>query len=575
MRLRLLLAVLACASCAWFVDAEDIPPPRERVVRQSAPAPRLAPIRLPELPPPHAAPIRHIAIAPAPRNYDTPAPRFVLAPMIDHYIDAAIAEAGVTPAGQAEDATLIRRLTLDLVGRIPTTGEVDAYVQSTDTQKRAKLVDRLLASPAFARHQATLFEVMFNPEGDRRGGTSLREYLTSAVREGKPWDRVFREMMLPDETDAKLKGAAEFIRGRVNDADKLTNDTSVAFFGVNVSCAQCHNHPHVPDWTQDHFYGMKMFMARTFDNGGFLGERSSGIIKYKPTKGPERTVIEEGSLEPSAEEMRKEKAAIDKAKAARTPPPVPAFSARATLVDVATKDASAEFFAKNIVNRMWHRFFGSGLVNPLDQMHSENAPSHPEILENLAQDVIASGYDLKRLARGIVMTQAYSRSSKYESNPPDGNLFAVARLKPMTPMQLATSLKIASTDPATLEGKPDEVEKKLEQLESSARGLAASLAQPTDNFQIGVGEALLFSNGDRVFKEYLTDGSGMVLGRARTMAAPDAVRFLVKTAYGRPATSEELTALTAYIEKRQGREPEAYRQILWALVTAPEFRFSY
>ena len=146
----------------------------------------------------------------------------------------------------------------------------------------------------------------------------------------------------------------------------------------------------------------------------------------------------------------------------------------------------------------------------------------------------------------------------------------------MTPLQLATSLKIAATDPAALDGKPDEVEKKLEQLESSARGLAASIAQPTDNFQIGVGEALLFSNGDRVFKEFLVDTSGSTLGRVKSMTDPkQTIRFLVKTAYGRNATADEVKVLVAYVENRKGREAEAYRQVLWALVSGPEFRFSY
>jgi hypothetical protein len=569
MRLRLTLAIAFCGLIAWIVEAADSPPPRASGSL---------------LPAPHAAPV--CEVAPAPRNYDMPAPRYVLAPLIDEHVDAAIAEAGVTPAAQADDATLIRRLTLDLAGRIPTTAEVDAYVRSTDSHKRAALVDRLIASPAFARHQAALFEAMFNAEGNRRGGTALRDYLTAAFSEGKPWDRLFREMMLPDESDARLKGAAEFIRARVADADKLTNDTSVAFFGVNVSCAQCHNHPLVADWTQDHFYGMKMFLARTFDNGGFLGERGSGSIKYKSTKGPERTakmmfltgtVIEDApAKEPSAEESRREKAAIDRAKASKLPPPAPRFSARAKLVEVALADGNADFFARNIVNRMWHRFFGAGLVNPLDQLHSANAPSHPELLDLLARDTARGGYDLRRLARGIVMSRAYSRSSRFDSTQPETSLFAVARLKPLTPLQLATSLKIAAADPATLTGRPDEIERKLEQLESSARGLAALLAQPTDNFQIGVGEALLFSNGERVFKEYLTDGPGSALGRARAMTGPrEAVEFLVRTAYGRATSTDELKALVRYVEKRPGREPEAYRQVLWALVTAPEFRFSY
>src|SRR5262249_41978162 len=249
-----------------------------------------------------------------------------------------------------------------------------------------------------------------------------------------------------------------FLRGRVNDADKLTNDVSVAFFGVNVSCAQCHNHPHVKDWTQDHFYGMKAFLVRTFDNGGFLGERGYGVVKYKPTKGPERTakmmfltgatVEDANAKEPSAAEQKAEKEALDKAKAAKTPPPAPKFSARGKLVEVALKGENAEFFSRSIVNRMWHRFFGTGLVSPLDQMHAENQPTHPELLAWLARDTSEHKYDLKRLIRGIVMSKAYSRSSKCDSeNRPANKTFAVAKLKPMTPMQLSISLRIAATDP--------------------------------------------------------------------------------------------------------------------------------
>jgi hypothetical protein len=529
------------------------------------------------------------ALAPcAARGADLPPASAPVEKVIDQLVDAGIAEAAVTPAAQADDATVIRRLTLDLVGRIPTAGEVEAYTASTDANKRAKLVDRLIASPGFVRHQAALFEVMLNPEGDRRGTGALRDYLTNALKDGKPWDVMFRELMLPDESDVKQKGAADFLRGRVSDADKLTSDVSVVFFGVNVSCAQCHNHPHVKDWTQDHFYGMKAFLARTFDNGGFLAERGYGVIKYKPTKGPERTaqmmfltgakVEDADAQEPSAADQKKEKEALDKAKAAKVPPPAPKFSARAKLVEVALQGENADFFARSIANRMWHRFFGTGLVSPLDQMHAENQPSHPELLAWLARDTASHKYDLKRLIRGIAMSKAYSRSSQFDSeNRPVHRTFALARLKPMTPLQLSTSLKIAATDPAAFENlKPEEFEKRMEQIESSARGFAALIAQPTDNFQIGVGEALLFSNGDRLLKEVLTDGGGTVLGRLKTMSDPkEAVAFLVKTAYGRPITADETKALVGFVEKRKGREAEAYKHVLWALVTSPEFRFSY
>jgi hypothetical protein len=509
--------------------------------------------------------------------------------VIDRFIDAGIAAAGVQPAPQADDATLVRRLTLDLVGRVPTAGETDAYVTSAEPDKRAKLTDRLIASPGFARHQAAMFEAMLNPEGDRRGGTALREYLTAAMKDGKPWDRIFRELMLPDSAadDVKLKGASEFLRARVNDADRLTNDVSVAFFGVNVSCAQCHDHPLVKDWTQDHFYGMKAFLARTFDNGGFLAERGYGVVKFKPTKGPERTArmmfltgakVDDTATEPGAADQKKEKAELDRAKAAKKAPPRPAFSAREKLVEVALREGNADFFARSIVNRMWHRFLGTGLVTPLDQMHSENSPSHPELLARLARDTAAHGYDLRRLVRGITMSEAYSRGSRYHTaSPPDPRLFAVAKLRPLTPMQLAASLKVVGTDPAALDGKkPEEFEKAVEQFEASARGFAALIAQPTDNFQVGVGEALLFSNGDRLTKEFLTDAGGSLLGRVKNVQDPrEAVSLLVKVAYGRPPTGEELAALAAYVEKRSDRRPEAYRQVLWALVTGPEFRFNY
>lgn len=507
--------------------------------------------------------------------------------VIDQLVDSAIAAAGVTPAPQADDSTLVRRLTLDLVGRIPTPGEVDDYVRSSDPQKRARLVDRLIASPGFARHQADQFTAMLNPNGDRRDD-AIREYFTAALKDRKPWNRIFRELILPDDADPKQKGASEFLRSRLNDADRLTNDVSVAFFGVNVSCAQCHDHPLVKDWTQDHFYGMKAFLARTYDAGGVVAERGFGIVRYKPNKGAEKTakmmfltgtkVDDPTARELTQEEQKKEKAEAEKAKKEKKALPRPAFSARGKLVDVSLQQGNSDFFARSIVNRMWHRFFGMGLVNPLDQMHSENPPSHPELLAWLARDTAGHGYDLPRLIRGIVMSQTYSRSSRYPSAAlPDSRLFAVARLKPLTPQQLATSLKIASTDPATLVGKkPEDFEKAVEQFERASRGFASLIAQPAENFQIGVGEALLFSNGERVMKEFLADGGGTLLGRLKTVKDPkQAVDLMVKATCGREPTVDERRALVAYIEKRADRPVEAYRQVLWVLVTGPEFRFNY
>ncbi len=154
---------------------------------------------------------------------------------IDYYVDAMLKTQNITPAAQIDDTNLIRRLTLDLVGRIPTPAETKMFVESKDPDKRAKLVDRLMSSPAFVRHQAVQFDAMMTPPNNNRG--NLREYFVAALSDNRPWSAIFRELMLPDAKDPKQKGSIEFLRARVTDADRLTNDVSVAFFGVNISCA--------------------------------------------------------------------------------------------------------------------------------------------------------------------------------------------------------------------------------------------------------------------------------------------------------------------------------------------------
>jgi hypothetical protein len=508
--------------------------------------------------------------------------------VIDQYVDAKLKASNVSPAAQADDYTLVRRLHLDLVGRIPTPAETRSYVESADSQKREKLVDRLMASAAFVRHQANQFEAMLAAPTGRGNAGGLREYLGKAVGENRPWDRVFRELLAADESDPKTKGASEFVKARVTDLDRLTNDVSVLFFGVNVSCAQCHDHPLVTDWKQDHFYGMKSFFARTFDNGGFLAEREFGPVKFKPTKGPERqarmmfltgTVVDAPGLkDPTKDEEKKEREKFDQAKKEKKAPAPPKFSARAKLAEVALQSKESEYFARAIANRLWHRFLGFGLVMPLDQMHSENRPSHPELLAWLARDVADHKYDLRRTIRGIVLSQTYSRSSKWTGEvPPAPSLFAVGRLKPLTPMQMATSLRVATADPQTFENaKPDDLEKRIEGLENSARGFASLFAQPTDDFQIGVNEALLFSNNDKIVREFLADGNDKLLGRVKTV--PDnakAIDLIVRSVLCRPATAEEQRVLQEYLGRRADRQPDACRQVIWALISGSEFRFSY
>lgn len=507
--------------------------------------------------------------------------------VVDHYVNELNKDHDIEPAGLANDYTLIRRITLDLVGRIPTPFEVEQYVTSQDKDKKVKLVERLMASPGFVKHQAIQLDAMLNSTvaGDQvaRQG-SVKDYLEKALSSGKNWDTIFRDMITPENPDPKENdNSINFIKARMRDTDRLTNDVSVAFFGVNVSCAQCHDHPSVEDWTQEHFFGMKSFLSRTYDAGGFVAERPAGMIKYKPNKGDERQArlmfltgndVKTDTLrDMSKEEQQKEKEEIEKAKSKKEAPPAPKFSARKALVETALKPENAEFFSRNLANRIWHQMLGYGLVMPLDQIHSENPASHPELLEWLARDLRDNGYDFRRTIRGVVLSDTYARSSSYPSEAqPLPSYFAVARLKPLTPMQLVTSMKIVVDDPERF-GKDDD-EKALENHFNSARGFAQKLDYPTDDHQIGVSEALMFSNSEQFQKEFLGDG-GLINKLKSEEELEKAVARLGQSVLSRPLDKDELEAMVAYVRKRNDRQHEAYKQVLWAMLTCPEFRFNH
>jgi Protein of unknown function (DUF1549)/Protein of unknown function (DUF1553) len=425
--------------------------------------------------------------------------------VIDHYINARLKEENITPAPAAPAAELIRRLTLDLDGRIPTVAETDRYLADVDPQKKTPLVDRLLGSGCFLRHQAQEFTALLQTDdGPKKGAkkSPLQDYLLRSFTENRPWDRIFRDVLLPNDDSAETKGASEFIKTRVKDLNRLTIDVSTIFFGVNVSCAQCHDHPHVLDWTQDHFYGMKSFFARTFDSGGIVAEYDAGVVKYIPNKGKEKvapamfltgkTLELPNQREPDKEDKKKALDRVNAAKKAKTWPAAPEVSARAKLVETALEPGQREFFARAIVNRLLHRYYGRGLVMPLDQMHSANPPSHPELLAWLSRDLTTHGYDLRRLIRGLVLSGTYARSSRWDGpDPPRASLFAVAVVRPLTPMQLATSLLLATADPVDVP--PDfqsaQFARRIEACEESARALAHSFMPSGGDKQIGASEA--------------------------------------------------------------------------------------
>lgn len=525
---------------------------------------------------------------------DLPSADLPIEQVIDESIRQRLDAERIMPAAQADDANLLRRLMLDLAGRIPTADEAKAYVTNGSAEKRVELVDRLLASPDFVWHQRNELDRMLLPNKPNDG--DFRKYLLWAVKENRSWDAMFRDMLVGDETDENRKAALTFIKSRARDLDDMLNDTAIIFFGVNVTCAKCHDHPLTPDWKQHHYFGMASFFSRTYvTKKNLLAERPFGEVKFKSkrkddTKGEQTakfeflsgTIIDEPMVERTEEEKKKIeeliKAAMQRDDA--PPPEKPAFSPREKLVEVALRDGDNRFFARNIVNRVWNRFFGRGLVHPVDQLHSGNPPSHPELLDWLTRDLVAHNYDLKRLIRGIVLSQAYSRSSEWTAGtlPPEASLFAVGPIKPLTPRQYALSLLIATSNPTQWPAL-DQAEawaQRREQLENVSNGWSGHFEMPGENFQVAVDEALLFNNNKRVEDEFLRDSGDRLVGHLKTLSDNQAViETAVQAICSRPPRDDERAALDAFLQSRSTDRVAAIRQLVWALLTGPEMRFSY
>jgi len=515
-----------------------------------------------------------------------------VAAAIDHYVDLLLKADQIEPAATVDDAALLRRLTLDLAGRIPTLAETRAYVESDRADKRERLVDRLLASPDHAFHLRNhLDETLL---ASKKNDNEWRAYLLKAVRENRTWDRMFSEMMIGREDNAQEKPALAFLKARAASIDDLTVDTSSLFFGVNVSCAKCHDHPLVEDWKQDHFFGMRSFFSRTYlTKKKTLAEKYSGSVKFKTVEGTEKqarfmfltgAVVDEPLVARTADQRKQEENEVKRQmKDAKAPPPKPpAFSPRAELVKLALSPSSSAYFARSITNRTWARLLGRGIVDPLDQMHSGNPASHPELLDWLTRDLVEHQYALRRLIRGIVLSRTYARSSRWEQSrgePPSADYFAVAAVRALTPRQYALSLLVATAAPGSLPGpdKPDDWGGRREQLEKASQKLVGEIELPGDNFQVSVDEALLFSNGQRVQDEYLGDGKDRLVGVLKEQA--DAGR-LVDTAFrvvlSRPAADDERRAFEEYLSSRAEKDRlGAIRQIVWALITSSELRFNH
>lgn len=352
-------------------------------------------------------------------------------------IDQLVESHLIGPAAPvASDAEFLRRVTLDLTGTLPTAAEARAFLEDASANKREAAVDRLLASPRFPVHMAAVFDLMLmERRPDKHVSTAeWQKYLRESFEANKPYNQLAREILSADGSDAALRAPAKFFLDRDAEPHSSGRDVGRMFFGMDLQCAQCHDHPLVDHYLQADYYGLHAFVNRTelftdaAQKKSFLAEKSDGDASYKSVftgdaadsrpRLPGETEIDEPRLRQGEDYVTAPAANVRS---------VPKYSRRQKLAELATTGGNAAF-NRNITNRLWAIVMGRGLVHPVDLHHPANPPSHPAVLDLMTQEFVAQKFDMRWLLRELVLTRTYQRAIDAPADPAPQVAAAAAQL---------------------------------------------------------------------------------------------------------------------------------------------------
>jgi len=330
---------------------------------------------------------------------------------------------------QADDSTFIRRLSLDLTGRLPEPDKVTAYLANQDQNKNEELIDELLQTDAFNEYwsyKLAKWLRMGTDPNDENGIATYRLWLSNQIEKGVGYNEIARTLILATG-DTHDIGPANFYR-TVNGPREQAEFVSELFMGSRLRCANCHNHP-LDKWTQDDYHGLASIFSK-IENAQIVRIRASGDVIHPRTR------------EPALARIPGEYYLEDKTK-----------DGREDLVDWLTAGDNP-YFAKAIVNRLWSSLMGRGLVEPVDDMRDTNPATHPKLLNGLAEDFVASGYRLRPMLKRIVTSATYARSSNtVPGNAEDDRYYSHALRRPLEAEVLADGISYVLNVPAQYGGK--------------------------------------------------------------------------------------------------------------------------
>ncbi|HET6196261.1 MAG TPA: DUF1549 domain-containing protein, partial [Acetobacteraceae bacterium] len=309
---------------------------------------------------------------------------------VDQLVHAKLRRAHVLPAGTCSDEVFVRRLHLDLLNVLPTPAAARAFCADTDPDKRSKLIDALLLRPEFAAAMAMTWAEVLQVDAqtmEAKGASLLYRWLQDAFAQGRPFDDVVREMLTAEGSSFGVPPANFLLAAQ--QPNLLAEKVAQNFLGIRLQCAQCHNHP-FENWTMDDYYGFAAFFAQLGRKRGedpyesLLWNRGNGEVAHK----------RDGSV-------------VAPRFLGGGPAPVPAGSDRRQVLAQWLCSPDNPYFARNVVNRLWARLFGRGIVDPPDDVRVSNPPSHPQLLQQLALLLVEHQFDVRVLFRVICNSRTW------------------------------------------------------------------------------------------------------------------------------------------------------------------------
>lgn len=520
-------------------------------------------------------------------------------------LDAALAasQVGLEPAPLTDDHNFLRRVYLDLTGTLPPPEAVKSFAAAAEPaeKKRAELVQKLVASPAFARHFTNYWDavLMDGARGAYIDRAAFRQWLYGELEKKSGWDDMVYRLLTASGVNSEggrrdaakwepaaaansdVNGAVNWLLRGAREPQNLAGAASRIFLGVQIQCAECHDHP-TEKWKQEDFKRFTAAFMRVggerLDQGRKMGMRRLSVDDVEePTRRMERRMQRTGYDDANPRALDGTSLAGDKP--------------REKLAAWMTSPKNP-WFARALVNRLWASLLGSGFVEPVDDFRSDSQVRAPAVFDALAADFVAHDFDLRRLVRVICATEAYQRS------PGDAaKLWESFRLRPMNADQLLDSLVAASGIEPILE---DTVGERLPQMKFRMRrelhfAFDVDEESVDDSFTGTASQALMLLNG-ALTQASSTALSGSTLGRARAQEDRAAIETLYLAAYARPPDADELAHWREYLRSAKSADPSklegpmrrafrshaltdrtprdaALEDIFWALLVSSEFFF--